>query len=326
MVRVAAEMGAMSSGNWSLAISGTGSVVEPSTKKLLAMASGDCWIWQHATLGYDPGSNGAIESDIADLLMIDQTRPRFASYPNGALLILRGVGHQEASLDEELVSVRLWIEPDRVVSFVRRPVVAILEIVAQYDQNSGPASPADFVAELAQRLVENMADTMAIIEDDIAALEVDSASGPINDLQERMAARRMSIIPLRRYLAPQRDALIQLLATRQEWLNEDSRHRLRDVLDITTRYIEDLDEARDQLEVIQASLAAKFAERTNRAMLLLTIVAAVFLPLSLLTGLLGINVANIPFSDHPAAFWGVCGVLLALGSLQIWLVRRLGWP
>lgn len=311
--------------NWSFVISETGAIIDLSPEEHPRSTPTKPWTWRHATLGHDPGAHEALDSGIADLLMIDQTRPRFASYPNGSLLILRGVGHLSSSLDEELVSVRLWIEPDRVISFVRRPVAAIAEIFAQYDLNTGPASPAEFVAELAQRLVENMTDIMATIEDDIAALEVESSLGATKELQERMANRRMSIIPLRRYLAPQRDALIQLLATRVDWLNEDTRHRLRNALDITTRYIEDLDEARDQLEVIQTSLAVQFAERTNKALLLLSVVTAIFLPLSLIAGLLGINVSHIPFSDHPAAFWGVCVFLLMIGALQIFLVRRLGW-
>ena len=255
--------------HWTLAVDGNGCASDQTTAVKIAEQPKNKWLWTHATLGSEFNVSPYIDEHISELLMIEPTRPRFASYPMGALLILRGVGPQNTSLNDDLISVRLWIAQDRVISLVRKPVGAISEIAEQYELDRGPASPAEFIAELAQRLVENMADIMASIEDDIAKLETDSISGPKQDLQERMASRRMSIIPLRRYLAPQREALTQLLATRLEWLNDDARHRLRDALDITTRYIEDLDEARDQLDVIQASLAVQFAERTNRAMLLL---------------------------------------------------------
>ena len=325
MRKAASDMGASPTEHWSLAINGEGLATDQASNTQTTQIPNESWNWIHATLEQDFASIGDVEDHISELMVTDQTRPRFASYPRGALLILRGVGHRDALSKDDLVSVRLWIEPERVISFVQKPVGAISEIAAQYELNRGPASPAEFIAELAQRLVENMADVMAGIEADITELETESVSSPASDVHERIAKTRLSIIPVRRYLAPQREALSQMLATRLEWLNEESRHRLRDALDVTIRYIEDLDEARDQLEVIQTTLAMQIAGRTNRAMLVLAVVAAIFLPLSLITGLLGINVTYIPLSDHPAAFWGVCLLLLLLGAILVWLVRRANW-
>jgi zinc transporter len=60
-------------------------------------------------------------------------------------------------------------------------------------------------------------------------------------------------------------------------------------------------------------------------MYVLSRVAALFLPLGLLTGLLGINVGGIPGSDEPLAFAVVCGLLVAFAGFQFWLFRRIGW-
>ena len=60
-------------------------------------------------------------------------------------------------------------------------------------------------------------------------------------------------------------------------------------------------------------------------MLLLSIVAAVFLPLSFLTGLLGINVGGIPGAETSSAFWIVSGALTLIGVAELWLFRRMGW-
>jgi zinc transporter len=62
----------------------------------------------------------------------------------------------------------------------------------------------------------------------------------------------------------------------------------------------------------------------NRNMLILSVVTAVFLPLGLVTGLLGINVGGIPGEQSEIAFFVVCGLLVALAALQIYIVRRLG--
>ena len=67
------------------------------------------------------------------------------------------------------------------------------------------------------------------------------------------------------------------------------------------------------------------AERMNRNMYVLTIVAAIFLPLGLLTGLLGINVGGIPGSDNPLAFLIVCALIVGVGVLEYALLRLLRW-
>jgi len=67
------------------------------------------------------------------------------------------------------------------------------------------------------------------------------------------------------------------------------------------------------------------AEQMNSRMYLLTIVAALFLPLGFVSGLLGVNVAGIPGTGHPGAVLAVCFMLLLLALRQLWLFRRRGW-
>ena len=69
----------------------------------------------------------------------------------------------------------------------------------------------------------------------------------------------------------------------------------------------------------------RLAEQMNRTMYLLSIVAAIFLPLGLITGLLGINVAGIPGSSTSGAFAVVVTMLIGLGALEFWLFRRWRW-
>ena len=79
------------------------------------------------------------------------------------------------------------------------------------------------------------------------------------------------------------------------------------------------------MAVIQDEVNSRFAEQINRAMYLLSIVACVFLPLTLLTGLLGINVAGIPWANAKWAFGGVCVMLVGLSLFELWLFKKLKW-
>jgi zinc transporter len=77
--------------------------------------------------------------------------------------------------------------------------------------------------------------------------------------------------------------------------------------------------------VAQESLASLMAEQTNQRMFLLSIVAAIFLPLSFVTGLLGINVGGIPGTDYPGAFLLVVLRLCVLGGLLWWYFHTRKW-
>jgi len=74
---------------------------------------------------------------------------------------------------------------------------------------------------------------------------------------------------------------------------------------------------------VQDQLVARRAESMNRNMLILAIVAAIFLPLGLLTGLLCINFSGLAGAETPWSFWGVWGVLGLTMVFQLWLYRRL---
>ena len=138
-------------------------------------------------------------------------------------------------------------------------------------------------------------------------------------------ALRQQIIVLKRYLAPQRLALSGLLNANDEIFDVTLRAQIRELTNRVTRYVEDLDSARERAVVIHDEITADLAERLNTRMYVITVVAGIFLPLSFATGLLGINVGGIPGSANPWAFLIVCILLLGLGLGILSLLRRRKW-
>ena len=144
-------------------------------------------------------------------------------------------------------------------------------------------------------------------------------------IREQLRELRKTAIVLKRYLAPQRDMLARLHLEQQSWLSDHSRQALREVADRIARYVEELEELRERAAVLQDELSTRLAESANRTIYILTVVAAIMLPLSFITGLLGINVGGMPGSDDKGAFWLVCLLLLGFGLGELWLFRRLKW-
>ncbi|WP_299203042.1 zinc transporter ZntB [uncultured Amphritea sp.] len=262
---------------------------------------------------------------VIDALLTEESRPRSTQVGDGLLVALRGVNLSPDSNPEDMVGIRIWIDEKRIISTRRRRMLSAKDMVDALEAGNGPTDAGDFLARLSAALMVRMQDTINDTEDYVDSIEEELVSSSSYDLRNKISAVRRIVISLRRYLAPQRDAMLQMHQTRVSWFNENSRQELREVTDTLIRYIEDLDSARDRAAVAQEELSNRLAEQMNNRMYLLSIVAAVFLPLGFLTGLLGINVGGMPGAENPWAFWIVSGFMTATVVIQLWLFKRKNW-
>jgi len=273
--------------------------------------------WMLTESGLDPV--------VAEALLADSTRPRVVPGPDGLLVILRGVNLHPGADPEDMVSIRLWIESSRVISLRRHRLMAVEDLAQAIDRGAGPGSPGDFLVTLCERLLARMGGVMEEVDDEVDALEDEVLRAESHELRPKLAGLRRRAIAMRRFLAPQREAVSRLVTESAVWLDDSHRSRLREIADRTTRYVEDLDSARDRAAVTQEELNSRLSEAMNQKMYVVALVAAIFLPLGLLTGLLGINVGGIPGSENHLAFGVVCALLLGLGGIQVWALHRRHW-
>jgi len=269
--------------------------------------------------------DSAIDPIIAESLTNEETRPRSLVHKGGMLLILRGVNLNPGAEPEDMISIRLWIDASRIVTLRHRRVMAINDLRQAVESGSGPTGPGAFLEELSDRLVMRMGTVISDIDDSVDALEDEVLTEHSYELRRKIADIRRTTISLRRYLAPQRDVMVRLYNEKVDWLNDMERMRLREISDRTTRYVEDLDSVRDRATVTQEELNNRLAEQMNKTMYVLSIVAGIFLPLGLLTGLLGINVGGIPGTESKWAFTVFCILLLGIAGAQVWLFKRKKW-
>ena len=277
-----------------------------------ASAAGQAWL---DAAGLDPIAREALTAE--------ETRPRCTVHGEMALINLRGVNLNPGAEPEDMVSLRLCVMPGRVVSSHRRPLSALDDVMEGVRNGHGPATPGDLIARIALRLADRAEPVVARLNERLDDLEDEVTTEARPELRSELAdIRRVSSV-LRRFMFPQRDALSTLEIEELDWLGQRDRSRIREATERVTRLAEELDAIRDRAQVVRDQIVDVRAEAMNRQMLVLSVVAAIFLPLSLLTGLLGINVEGIPGADTPWAFWAVCGLLVAVCLFQIWLFRRL---
>lgn len=269
--------------------------------------------------------SGLLDAPVAESLLDEETRPRVLHHGEGLLLTLRGVNLNPGAEPEDMVSIRLWIEQDRIISTRKRQLRSVKSVQAMLTEGTGPRSSGEFLAMLLRLMTDNIGEVIEALEDQMAEVEEQIVDHHGAKARSGLADLRRQAIALRRYLAPQREALSRLATERVAWMSADDHFRIRETTDELIRHIEDLDAVRERAALAHEEFVNYASEQLNRRMFLLSVVTVIFLPLGFLTGLFGINVGGIPGAESPLGFAAFC-LGVALAGAGIFLVfKRSRW-
>ena len=185
------------------------------------------------------------------------------------------------------------------------------------------ADGGDFVAALAQAISTELDPQVADLGDELDDCEGMLDGGDIYALRRRIAKLRSKAIVLRRFVAPDRDALSEMAQLEFDWIAKDDRMHLREAANRFARMAEELEAVRERAALLHEQLTDLRAEMIDQRSLAIAIVAFIFLPLTFITGLLGMNVEGIPGATEPWAFWGVVGFCVVIGvAVAAWFAWR----
>lgn len=126
-------------------------------------------------------------------------------------------------------------------------------------------------------------------------------------------------------MGPQHAALETISRNSPPWFEEHDRREIAETIDRLRRYLDDIDISKESAVVLMDELRARAAASSDRTNYLLTIVAAIFLPLGFLTGLLGINVGGMPGVADSHAFWIVVALCCLIFAAQVVFFWRWKW-
>jgi zinc transporter len=280
---------------------------------------GDGFLWIHLE-GRDERDLAFIraEQSIPDIavgaLVATETRPRCDQIEDGAILNLRGPGETDPADSDKLVSIRLWAARHRVTSLSRRRLTATKPVM-QLAEAGKLRDPGDLVAAFAREISRQLDPQVAGLGDALDECESDLDGSSLYRLRTAITRIRADAIAFRRFVAPNRDALLELAGMQIEWLAEDDRLHIREAADRFARMTEELEAVRERAALLHEQLTDLRAEQLDQRSLLISMVAFIFLPLTFITGLLGMNVRGIPYAEEPWAFWGVVGFCVVVGLI-----------
>ena len=144
-------------------------------------------------------------------------------------------------------------------------------------------------------------------------------------LRESVSSIRKKATIFKRYILPQKDVLSHLKSHDSEWIDDWARRHFQENHEQITHIIEELDEARERSQIVHQELSNAIADKLNKSMFKISLVASIFMPLSFIAGLFGMNVGGIPGAESPYGFFITLILMLGALSATLAILKKKHW-
>jgi magnesium transporter len=253
--------------------------------------------------------------------------PKIESYGGYLYVVLHGIDFEKAKHQFATRDIDFFLGPNYLVTVHdghSRSIARLRDICDKHSRilSEGPVALMHRIIDL---MVDNYQPMMEQMEDDIDALEEQAYAGQ-DTLVRRVLRLRRDLASMRRVLIPQRDSVGRLARREFPAITDEMAYRFRDVYDHVIRLTEEAILFQDRVTGILEVNLASISNRLNQVMKVLTVLSTIFMPLTLLTGMWGMNVPlpHMP-GGEAAQFWWLVGVMAALTGGMLAFFHSKGW-
>ena len=263
---------------------------------------------------------------LEDVVNVPQ-RPKVEAYDAHLLLITRMVMPAgEATLETEQVSV--FVGRNYVLTFQERYGDVFDPVRKRIFRGGGPIRKfgADYLAyALLDTVIDAYYPILETMGDYLEALEEEVVQRPTLDSLHKIYRSKRELLTLRRSIWPQREAINMLVRDESDFVSDAVRVYLRDTYDHCVQLIDGTETYRELVGGLMDVYLSSIGNRQNEVMKVLTIMASIFIPLTFLAGIYGMNFEAMP-ELHSA--WGypvILGIMATTAIAMLYRFRRLGW-
>ncbi len=259
------------------------------------------------TLGFHPLM-------LEDILHTDQ-RPKYEDYGDYAFVVIKMLDLDGEKNDITIEQLSLVIGANYVISFQERPGDVFNPLRERIRKGVGRIRKmkADYTAyALMDSIVDRYFDVLDKIGEKIEAVETALATNPKPDTLRMIHDLRRELIFVRKSVWPLREVIASMQRSESPLIHDNTSLYLRDLQDHVVRVTEGVDTYRDMLSSMQDVYLSSISNRTSEVMKVLTLFSSVFLPLTFITGIFGMNFHNFPELDWQYGFQGTVMLMICM--------------
>jgi len=264
---------------------------------------------------------------LEDILSTGQ-RPKLEDYEKYIFIVLKMLSYSEESQSVEIEQVSLVLGPNFVISFQER-VGDVFEQVRDRIRNAKGRvrkMGADYLAyTLIDAIVDNYFIILERLGERIESMEEEVVGDPTEKTVQQIHSLKREMISLRKSIWPLRELIAGLEKSESSLIKDTTDIYLRDVYDHTIQIIDTVESFRDMISGMLDIYLSSISNRMNAIMKVLTIIATIFIPLTFVAGIYGMNFENMPELKWRWAYGAVWLVMIAVAGVMLIYFRKKKW-
>lgn len=257
-------------------------------------------------------------------------RPKAETYGDYTFLVSQGFQCPGGDLDElRWYELHVFLARNYIVTVHDVPIPGLETVWKRVAGDEALLRKGvDFIYYLLQdHIVDDNFPILDLIADALEEIEDTVMTGTVSEeklLLGRIFGLKSRLVMMRKILSPQRDVMALLARGSDPHISERAAFYFRDVFDHLARIVESIESNRDLLGNALEALWSAQSQRTNEIMKALTLMSAVFMPLTFITGFFGQNFEHMPFGSDALMYTMVASCVLLPGAL-VWWFRKKRW-
>jgi magnesium transporter len=262
--------------------------------------------------------------DIADT----QQRPKFDEYENGVFIIAKALQFNPITIEIQTEQVAIFVSKSIVFSFQEDEEDLFAGVRDRVDTGRGKIRKrgADYLAyALLDNIVDQYFDVLDRVEEEIEKLEAEIIKSPRNDSKARNHNLKREMLTVRKAVQPLREAISKFAKSESPFVAETTEIFLRDLYDHTIQVMDMVETYRDVLTGLQDLYLSEISYKMNQIMQVLTVISTIFIPLSFLTGVYGMNFENMPELKTQNGYFILLGVMATIVISLLFYFRKNRW-
>lgn len=285
--------------------------------------------WLHFNLSDSRGrewvkSQRDLPEEARELLLESDARIHVDVLPGAIAAVLGDLYHDFDHDPERLGILRLYVDARLLLSGRTHPLKTVDVLRRELLRSDDALTPLSVFQLLIERLAESVGKVVAELGEQVDQAEDRILAGNYSKQGTPLGNLRRLVAKLRRLVGANRAALSSLPATLPGLYDADDRAALRSAIERLEAVGQDLELVQERARLLQEEIAAGMSEATNRNLFVLSIATTTLLPITLITGIFGMNVRGLPFAESPHGFYVVMLGIAATVLVALSLLRRIG--
>jgi magnesium transporter len=274
------------------------------------------------------GETFSIHPLILESVVDIHQRPKYEEYDKGNFIILKALSFDKNKIEVKKEHVALYFNEGFIITFQETETDLFEAVRKRITVSSGRIRQrgADYLAyALIDVIVDNYYVVLEEMEEVIETLEEKMLIEQDIKDKSKIHNLKKELLIIRKSIAPLREAIGRFSKTDSSLIQDNNKVFIRDLYEHTVQIMDTIDSSRDILNGLQDLFISEISFKMNKVMQLLTLISVIFIPLTFLAGIYGMNFDNIPELHYKYGYHILIGIMFLIFFVLLFLFKRKKW-